>query len=64
MEEKEFTFYIDKPEEYPYGYKVVRHKVRAGMTYDEYLPNLPPEGEWIRSGPLLGSKIIKIIRMK
>jgi len=63
MKEREFLFDIKNPEKYPYGYELINHKIRTGMYYEEYIPNFPPEGEWVRSGPFLHSNIIRIIRI-
>jgi hypothetical protein len=63
MEQKEYLFNIEDPEKYPYGYEIVIHKIRTGMIYQEFIPNLPPEGSWIRNGPFIDSKIIKITRI-
>ena len=61
--ENELIFDQSNPEKYPYGFTKIRHKVRIGMYYDEYIPNIPLLGEWIIDRPLPDSKIIKIRRV-
>lgn len=66
--EKEIDKYIFdklKPEKYPFGYSIKKHKIRTGMYYEEFIPNLPPEGKWNRLGPIpVWSNIITITRVK